>query len=65
MTQSLTESERQLALLVAWGATNKQVAELLELSPKTVEWHLSRIFRKIGVRSRADLSPQLLEADRG
>jgi DNA-binding CsgD family transcriptional regulator len=64
MTQPLTKSERQVALLIAWGATSKQVADLLELRPKTVEWHLSRILRKVGVRSRADLSPQLLEGGR-
>ena len=56
MTRPLTVIERHVALLVTWGATNKQVGDLLQLSPKAVESHLSRICRKLGVRSRADLS---------
>jgi hypothetical protein len=42
----MTESaaiERQVALLVAWGATRKQVADLLHLSPAAVDGHLARI----------------------
>jgi DNA-binding CsgD family transcriptional regulator len=55
MTRPLAATERRVALLVAWGATNKQVADLLHLSPKAVEWHLARINQKL-VSSRAELS---------
>jgi DNA-binding CsgD family transcriptional regulator len=56
MTRPLAATERRVALLVAWGATNKQVAELLHMSPKAVEWHLARINQKLGIGSRAALS---------
>jgi DNA-binding CsgD family transcriptional regulator len=56
MTPPLTATERQVALLVAWGATNKQVADLLHLSSKAVEWHRARINQELGVGSRAELS---------
>ena len=46
---SLTPAERQAAVLVAHGETNKQVAAALYLSTKTVEAHLRSIFRKLGV----------------
>lgn len=50
--RTLTQMERRVALLVAAGRTTAEVAAELELSPRTVEWHLSRAFRKLGVRSR-------------
>jgi DNA-binding CsgD family transcriptional regulator len=56
MTERLTATQRQIALLVAWGATKKQVADLLHLSSKAVEWHLAQINRKPGAGSRAELS---------
>ena len=54
--RGLTEREEQVAALVAVGASNGQVAAELDLSRKTVETHLTRIYRKLGVRSRAELS---------
>jgi DNA-binding CsgD family transcriptional regulator len=51
----LTPQELQIALQVAEGKANKEVAATLFLSPKTVEFHLSRIYRKLGVASRAEL----------
>lgn len=56
MTRPLAATERRVALLVAWGATKRQVADLLHLSPKAVDWHLARINQKLGVGSRAELS---------
>jgi DNA-binding CsgD family transcriptional regulator len=56
----LTPQELQVALEVADGATNREVAAALFLSPKTVEAHLSRAYRKLGVRSRAELTAALL-----
>ncbi len=52
----LTEREEQVAELVAAGRSNKEVAKLLFLSPKTVEHTLSRVYAKLGVRSRTELA---------
>ena len=51
----LTPSERQVAALVAEGRTNREVAAALVLSDRTVEGHLSSVYAKLGVRSRAEL----------
>ena len=51
----LTESERRIAELAASGMTNRQVAEAAFVSPKTVEANLARVYRKLGIRSRAEL----------
>lgn len=51
----LTPSEQRVAELVATGMTTKDVAAALFVSPKTVESNLSRIYRKLGIRSRAEL----------
>jgi DNA-binding NarL/FixJ family response regulator len=53
--EPLTSQETRVALLVAEGRTNKDVAAALFLSPKTVERHLGNVFRKRGFRSRAEL----------
>ena len=58
--QDLTPQEHTVATAVAHGATNKEVAATLFLSPKTVESHLSRIYSKLGVRSRAELTRRLI-----
>jgi LuxR family maltose regulon positive regulatory protein len=60
---SLTPTEERIAGLVAIGQRNDEVAAELELSPKTVEWHLSRLYRKLGVRSRTELSVVLLRGN--
>ena len=52
---TLTPAEERVAALVAEGKTNREVAAALFLSDRTVEGHLSRIFRKLGVRHRAEL----------
>ncbi len=51
----LTPSEEQVAELAASGLKNRQIAERLYLSPKTVEANLARAYRKLGVGSRAEL----------
>jgi DNA-binding CsgD family transcriptional regulator len=51
----LTPSERRVAELVAQGRTNRETAAALFLSERTVEGHLSRVYSKLGVRSRAEL----------
>ena len=52
----LTPTERRIAELVAKGKTNKEVAAQLFITPRTVEGHLTRIYAKLGVRSRAELA---------
>jgi DNA-binding CsgD family transcriptional regulator len=55
-SRPLTHAEARIARLVATGRTNKEVAEELEITAKTVEWNLTRVYRKLGVRSRAELA---------
>jgi DNA-binding CsgD family transcriptional regulator len=54
-TTALTPQELRVALVVAEGATNAAAAADLFLSAKTVEYHLSSVYRKLGIRSRAQL----------
>ncbi|MET0493511.1 MAG: AAA family ATPase [Actinoplanes sp.] len=53
---ALTPQELQVALVVARGATNHEAAATLFLSQKTIEYHLSNIYRKTSIRSRAELA---------
>lgn len=55
----LTPSEHRVAALVAEGHTNRQVAAALFVSERTVEGHLSRVYAKLGVRSRSQLARRL------
>lgn len=62
----LTPQEWQIARLAAAGLTNKEIAERLYLSPRTVGGHLYRAFPKLGITSRAALRDSLQAlADRG
>jgi DNA-binding NarL/FixJ family response regulator len=58
---ALTASERRIADLAAAGETNRDIAQALYITPKTVEVHLSNAYRKLGVRSRREL-PEALRA---
>jgi DNA-binding CsgD family transcriptional regulator len=60
-TRRLTPQEFQVARLVADGRSNRDIAAALFLSPKTVEFHLGSIHRKLGTSSRAQLVHQLLQ----
>ena len=59
----LTDSERQVADRAAAGLSNKEIATALFLSEKTVEMHLSNAYRKLGIRSRAQLAERLREEE--
>jgi DNA-binding NarL/FixJ family response regulator len=52
----LTPSELRVAKLAATGKTNKDIATALFISPKTVEHNLSSVYRKLAVRTRAELA---------
>jgi DNA-binding CsgD family transcriptional regulator len=54
--EQLTPHELQVAILVAQGMTNREAAAALFLSPKTIEYHLGQIYRKLDVRSRTQLA---------
>ena len=60
----LTPRELQIALQVARGKTNKDVGAALFISPKTVELHLSRVYRKLGLSSRGELIHSFATAER-
>jgi DNA-binding CsgD family transcriptional regulator len=52
----LTAQEREIALLVHAGLSNPEIGARLFLSPRTVEWHLHKVFAKLGIRSRRELA---------
>ena len=57
--EALTASERRVADLAADGQTNRDIAQGLFVTPKTVEVHLSNAYRKLGIRSRRELAGAL------
>lgn len=61
-TSSLTTQELEVAQHAASGLTNKEIAAQLFLSPKTVEFHLTRIYRKLRIRTRTELPTALAQA---
>ena len=58
----LTSQEFQIVGLVSDGSSNRSVAEQLFLSPRTVEYHLSKVYAKLGISSRSALASLDLEA---
>ena len=58
---TLTQTQRRVAVLARDGMRNREIADLLGVSVKAVEWHLSHVYRKLGIRSRNDLAEALGE----
>lgn len=56
---SLTDSEHRVASLAVLGYTNREIAAKLYITLSTVEQHLTRVYRKLGVRRRKDLPADL------
>jgi DNA-binding CsgD family transcriptional regulator len=61
----LSEREHQIAHLVGRAMTNRQIANRIERSPHTVNYHLRQIFRKLGVNSRVELASLLRQHEAG
>jgi ATP/maltotriose-dependent transcriptional regulator MalT len=61
----LTPAEQRVAELAASGMTNRDVAAALFISPKTVDANLSRVYRKLGIRSRAELGRRMGKPEPG
>jgi DNA-binding NarL/FixJ family response regulator len=63
MLETLTPAERRVAQLVACGLTNQEVADELRLRPKTVEWTLTNVYRKLALRSRTELAAAVVRSE--
>jgi DNA-binding CsgD family transcriptional regulator len=61
-SSELTETERQIAMLVAAGRANKHVAAELHVTVRTVESNLTRVYKKLGIRSRSQLAARMHDA---
>ncbi len=55
----LTATEERVAELIASGLTYRETADAMFISPRTVQWNLSKIYRKLGIRTRAELPARL------
>jgi DNA-binding NarL/FixJ family response regulator len=62
--EELTPQEEQIARLARDGLTNPQIGARLFLSPRTIEWHLGKVFGKLGIDSRSDLEAALPPQER-
>jgi DNA-binding CsgD family transcriptional regulator len=62
-TKGVTPTEQRVSELVLEGMTNQEIARALFMGRKTVETHLSNVYRKLGVRSRVELTRKLASAE--
>ncbi|HEV2786183.1 MAG TPA: helix-turn-helix transcriptional regulator, partial [Solirubrobacteraceae bacterium] len=62
---ALTPSERRVAGMAAEGMSNREIAQALFVTPRTVEMHLSNAFRKLDIRSRTQLVQALSRQEAG
>jgi DNA-binding CsgD family transcriptional regulator len=60
--EALTAAERRVADMAATGLANREIAQALFVTEKTIEAHLHRVFRKLGIRSRRELPGLIAEA---
>ncbi|TKJ27564.1 MAG: hypothetical protein CEE40_13050 [Chloroflexi bacterium B3_Chlor] len=61
MIEQLTRRERQILLLICRGMCNKEIARELDITAKTVEWHISNILGKLGAANRTQAVVVALE----
>jgi DNA-binding CsgD family transcriptional regulator len=61
LMERLTRREQEIALLVARGLTNRQIAEELSISEHTVATHVGKILKKLGLHSRSQIAPRLAQ----
>ncbi len=59
----LTQQERQIAMLARDGLSNAEIGSRMFLSTRTVEWHLRKVFAKLGIRGRGQLARAFLDSD--
>ena len=62
-SEEVTETEERVAVLAGRGRSNKEIAAELHMSVHTVGAHLSRVYRKLGIRSRSELASRLAQRD--
>jgi DNA-binding CsgD family transcriptional regulator len=62
--EELTPREEQIARLARDRLSNPEIDAMLYLSPRTIEWHLHKVFAKLGIKLRSDLRNALPIADR-